>query len=864
MNFLLYKNMQFISFYRKASLFAALALVPYCLSAQTNLLTKKIDVQQLRGNLSTVVETLERATGISIIYSPSSFPSERKVNQNFQGKPLGDAIRTLFGEDVILEASGTNRITVRPSEGSGTIHGQAITSDGQPAGFVTITLGNKRIQADDNGQFVFTKVAAGKQHRLIADYVGVKKQVMYIVVKPNETKDISITMYENAQSLQEVVVNGERTNRFANKQTDYVARMPLAYLENPQSYSVVTKQLMQEQVSYTIADAIKNATGVVSVTNPSGGVSAYFRGFGVGINARNGMESTSERSAMDLANIERIEVLKGPSGTLFGSAVSSFGGIVNLVTKKPLEVKRTEVAYTNGSFGLNRLTVDLNSPLDSAKRVLFRVNGALHRERSFLDYGFNNTFLVAPSLSYRVNDRLSIQADAEILQVNNTQPMNSVIRSADIKQPSDIQLDRNTALYHDNVDVKNYATRMFAEVNYQLSENFKSTTLFSYVSENVERSYQRPVMWTSPTTAVRLSSVYGPVYNGYTNVQQNFNGHFYTGAVKHNILVGANFRNYSSNFLFADVQQIDQIDITNKFQPVTRQAIDAKMSFEPYPTPTQNTTSAYASDVIDLLPKLSAMVSLRLDRFSRAAIDDEDKSFKQTALAPKFGLVYQLVPQQFSLFGNYMSGFQNIAPILQPDGSRSVLAPIYANQAEGGVKAELLKKKITFTASYYYIKINNATRVDENMFTIQDGQQVSKGIDLEFISQPISGLNIVAGYAYNDNRIIKADPAAGIDGNKSANAPENVANFWASYTLQQRAKGLGVGFGVNYVDKMYRASNNVFFIPSYTLANATLFYNRQAWGIQVKANNIFNKIYWDNWGNVQAPASYAASLSFRF
>ncbi|QEL03420.1 TonB-dependent siderophore receptor [Olivibacter sp. LS-1] len=862
MNFLPYSTKAFSVIWKKASILLCILLIALSATAQTSLLKKRISVHLNNVSVSQILEALETHSGCTFVYSADLLDVARQTSVHLDHVTLEDALQQLFPNGIGQLAVNGNRINLQPSAGKGTIRGEVRTNDGRPAGYVTVSLGSNKMQADENGRFQFRQIEVGT-YQLTADYVGVKRQAKEVQVQANHTNDISITLYEDAQALQEVVVNGERVNRFANKETDYVARMPLSNLENPQVYSVVTKQLMQEQVSYTIADAIRNAAGAVPVTNPSGGLSAYFRGFGVGINARNGMESTSERSAMDLANIERIEVLKGPSGTLFGSSVSSFGGVVNLVTKKPIEAKRTELSYTTGSFGLNRVTIDFNTPLDAEKKVLFRINSALHRERSFLSYGFNNTFLVAPSLSYRVNERLSLNVDAELLHVHNTQPMNFLIRSADIQQPSDILLDYRKTLYHDNVDVKNRATRIYAEAVYKLSDNFKSTTLFSYVSEDVERSYQRPVIWMSPRTAVRASAVYGPVYNGYTNLQHNINGTFATGSIRHKLLLGANYRHYASNFLFAEAQVIDQIDVTQPFQPVLRQSIDELVSYAPFPSPTQNTISVYASDMIELLPRLSAMLSLRMDRFDREATEGSDDGFEQTSFAPKFGLVYQLIPQQLSLFGNYMSGFQNVAPALQPDGSRQVLDPLFANQAEGGVKTELFNKKFSFTASYYYIKIDNATRTNAALFIVQDGEQVSKGIDLELIAQPLTGLNIVAGYAYNNNRIISAsDPA--IEGNKAANAPENVANIWASYTFQKRLKGLGVGVGLNYVDKMYRATDNTFFIPSYSLANAVIYYQKQAWGIQLKANNLFDKRYWDYWGNPQAPANFAANLNFRF
>jgi len=862
MNFLLFRATLFSHALKTSILIILIFVTSISASGQTSILKKRISIQVSNLSIANALGEIEAKAGCSFVYSPDLLNADRKISFSHQNATVEFILQDIFGEQIRRVEVQGNRINIQPSNGKGTISGKVVTSDGLPAAYVNVDIEDRKVQADENGLFSFKNIEVGT-YRITAKYVGLKGQKQEVTVTPNGTTKISFTLYEDMNALQEVVVNGERVNRFANKTTEYVSRLPLTNLENPQVYSVVTKQLMQEQVIVSVADALRNAGGAVAITNPSGGVSAYFRGFGTGINARNGMESTSDRSALDLANIERIEVMKGPSGTLFGASVSSFGGVVNVVTKKPIEAKKTELSYTTGSFGLNRLTLDVNTPLDNEKRVLFRVNAASHRERSFLDYGFNNTFLVAPSITYNVNEKLTLNVDAELLQVHNTQPMNYVFRSAEIKQPSDLLLDNRKSLFHDNVDVKNYATRVFAEAVYKLSDNFKSTTLFSFVSENVDHSYQRLVIWSSPSNVTRASYVYGPVYNGYTNIQQNFNGKLKTGGLTHNILIGANYRHYSSSFLFAEIQPIDQIDVTKPFKPIVRQQIDDAVSFEPFPSPSQQTASVYASDMINILPRLSAMLSLRLDRYNRKAIEGED-GYKQTSLAPKLGVVYEVLPKSISIFANYMSGFQNVAPASQPNGTRQVLDPIFANQAEAGVKAELFEKKLSFTASYYRINIDNATRMNEELFTIQDGKQLSKGVDLELITQPLPGLNILAGYGYNDNRIVRAALDAKIDGNRVGNAPENVANLWASYAFQKQLKGFGFGAGINYVDKMYRAADNNFFIPSYTLVNAVVFYNKQAWGLQVKANNIFNEKYWDSWANFQAPSNLTANLSFRF
>lgn len=845
--------------------FYPLLFIPLFTNAQSPTLSRIISVNLIDVRLADALHLIAGQVGCSVSFNSSRINSDKRVSINYKDIAVGEAFSSLLGTSLKKAQVSDNQIFLQlQTDAKGSLKGIIKTSDSKPAEFVSVSVKGtgKGAQTDENGEFTIRNIPAGAQ-ALVIQYLGYEALEQSVVVDQDQTLTLPVIfLKEDSRTLHEVVINGS-LNKFANKESDYIARMPLRNLENPQVYSVVGSKLIKEQLSVGLTEVIRNAPGAVPVINPSGGFNAFLRGFGVGINARNGMESASERSSLDIGNIERIEILKGPSATLFGSSVSSYGGVVNLVTKKPFETARTEASYTTGSYGLNRITADVNTPVNKQKTVLMRTNIALHKERSFLDYGFNNKFLIATSLSYYASSRLTFHVDAEFLKVNNTQPMNFIVGSPLIKSPEDFRLDFRKSLYHDNADVKNSATRLFAEVNYKLSNRFKSTTLFSFVEENVDHSYQRPVIWTSPSMVVRASSVYGPLYNAYSNLQHNVNGQFNTGKVKHNLLVGANYRNYNGKFLFSEASMIDTIDVTQNFSPVVKQSVDRTVRFEPYPTADQHTWSAYASDVINFTDRFSVMLGLRLDHFNRKEIKDIQEGFQQTSLSPKLGIVYQILENRLSVFANYMSGFQNMAPAVQPDGTRLILDPQFANQSEGGLKAELFGRKLTASLSYYHILIDNATRTDADMFTVQDGKQISKGAEFELITQPVRGLNMVAGYAFNDNRIKKASNPE-IEGNKAANAPENVANIWASYAFQHRLNGLGLGTGLNYVDKIYRATNNTFSVPAYTILGATVFYNRDKWGINVKVNNLTNARYWDNWGNAQAPVNVAANLTLRF
>ncbi|MDR7131559.1 iron complex outermembrane receptor protein [Algoriphagus sp. 4150] len=758
--------------------------------------------------------------------------------------------------------------TAQAQQNSATIQGKILNQGGQPLPFANVHLKNQNKGAltDEEGLFSIDQVSAGK-YLLVISHLGYTTKEIQIKLENGQALSVpAVRLPENGSDLQEFTVTDSKVNPLADKRTDYVARMPLENLENPQVYNVVTKELIQEQVITNVGETLRNAPGVVPVVYPSGGFGTTFRGFNIGINARNGMETTTGRSSVDIANVERIEILKGPSGTLFGGNVSSFGGVVNLVTKKPAEANKTEVSYTTGSYNLHRITADINKPLNKDNTVLFRLNAAVHKEKSFLDYGFYNAYLISPSLLYKASDRLTFTLDAELLNVNSTRNLYSrYAPGSGITSPKDLKVDYRKAFFHHDADAETSSTKIFAEAKYRLSENWTSSTLLSFVGEDVDHSYQYYATWLSPTRAARSAGNWHSIYNNYTNIQENINGEFTTGNIKHKVLIGASYRLFQSRSESGTTGNLDTVDVTKDFLPLRRQNIEPHIVSGQWPgwnTVNTHTLSGYATDVIAWTDRLSTMLSLRVDYFDRKEQGGAE-GFQQTALSPKLGVVYQVVKDQVSVFGNYMNGFQNQAPRMQPDGSQLVLDPVYAVQSEGGIKTEAFDKRLSATFSYYHISIDNAIRMNTDGFAVQDGEQVSKGFDIELIANPIPGLNVMAGYAYNDNRIVKTSDES-IEGNKATDAPENMVNFWASYTLQHKLKGLGFGFGGNYVGKSYMFSDNIFSIPAYTVLNTSAFYDQAKWRASVKLNNLTNEKYWTIWGVAQAPTNFAANLTLRF
>jgi len=756
------------------------------------------------------------------------------------------------------------------AQNTAVIRGTVKTADGMPAGFVSVGLKGttKGTVTNNNGQFEIKRVAPGK-HILKASFTGLETQETIVMIAADETLTLpDIILKENETQLKEVMINGINNKRLVDKESESIARMPLKNLENPQVYTVIGKEIMKQQVVTNLSDAFNAGTSAAPASYPSGGMAIVSRGFLTEINARNGLPTTSGRSQPDIVNVERIEILKGPSGTLFGGAISSFGGVVNLVTKRPFEGFHGEMSYNVGSFGLNRVTADINTPFNKEETALFRVNASFHRENSFRNAGHNNSFVIAPSFSYKVNDRLTFFADVEIQRADQTRMTYTQNPGILFKNVKEIPLGYDQTLFGDDIDAKTSSSKYFAEARYQISDNWTAITSASFVSENVHSSYQSYTRWLNNNEVVRSVGVWGPIYNNYTTVQQNFNGNFKTGVLKHKILIGLNYSNYITTREGWSNTPIDTVNISKDYKLLKKAKVDAVLvngskDYSWKGKTTNNSYGAYVSDVVSLGDRWYAMLSLRFDRFEQA-----DKTvtppaeYKQNSLTPKLGLVYQPIKEQVSLFANYMSGFQNTAPIEQPDGKLFVVAPIYAKQWEAGIKTAAFHHKLITTLSYYSIAIDNALRTDGERFTFQDGKQNSKGVELEVAAQPVAGLSLLAAYGYNENKYIKATSN---EGKIAANAPNNLANYWISYQFHRGGlKGFGIGAGGNYVDKIFAAADNTFYVPAYHILNATLFYETTQWRLGIKLNNLSNERYWDSYGYAQKPRNVVCNLTFKF
>jgi iron complex outermembrane recepter protein len=692
---------------------------------------------------------------------------------------------------------------------------------------------------------------------------------------------------DTIKQLKEVVVEGLHENKYKKESSETVAKMPLKDIENPQVYNSIPANLLKEQVVTNFNDALKNATGVARLwesTGRNGDGAEYYsmRGFSVQPTMTNGLPSLTN-TTIDPINIDNIEVIKGPSGTLFGSSVISYGGLINVVTKKPYQNFGGEISYNNETYGSNRVTADINLPVNDKMAV--RVNSAYTNEESFQDAGFSNAFFIAPSVKYEVNDKLTFLVNTEFYK--NTSARQSMIflsRFSPLSFDSMELFDRNykNSFTSNDLTMENNGFNMQMQALYKLSNNWTSQTVLSKSSTRTNGYYH--YLWDSANGdefTRFISKANGTFYT--TDIQQNFIGDFKIGNLRNRMVVGLDY--YNSRLINGGSGWVANgvVSLVNGTDTgiLTQAGTDALLTgnFAGNTEATQEIMSVYVSDVLNITNKLSVMASLRLDYFDgKASQWDAEETKGQVALSPKFGAVYQIIENKVSVFGNYMNGFQNVAPrtVADLDGSNPRIKefdPEQANQYEFGLKTSLYKDIISASLSYYDIRVKDRIITDPNNINnaIQGGEVESKGVELSIVASPIKGLNIITGISHNKAEVTKETPGEGYLGLRPEEAgPETLVNFWANYTVTEgQLKGFGIGFGGNYASEyktLNRANTGTFELPAYTILNSVLSYDDAKFNVSLKLNNMLNEKYYSGWSTVtpQQLRSLIAGITYKF
>lgn len=640
----------------------------------------------------------------------------------------------------------------------------------------------------------------------------------------------------------------EETLPYVPESSSIATKLPLPLLQTPASVGVVTGWLLQEQGGTTLGEALRNVSGINVQTQS--GVADFFvvRGFDSIANGLVLVDGAAEPeiSFYQLYNMERVEVLKGPGGFLYGG--SPIAATINMVRRQPEPDGFLTLGLEGGSFNTRGGNLDWNA--GGSDTFGFRLNG-LWRESDGWRGLPSEVRAVNPGFSWQPDETSSLHVNLELLDTSFSPDSGLPILSGFFTpggSPEVAGVPR-TRSYQSPYDLSDQETRR-AQIDYekQLSANVSLR----------DKAYYRRLDWDS------AASIFNGVLPGnfpgglavsrsllLLDDEQELLGNQLeaviaakTGNVGHQLLAGVEVARLDDVFTL-DVGFLPDIGLQSPVEtargpvfliPGQSQAGDTSSLV----------ISPYVTDQISLSERFQVLVGARFD-----SIDYEDgatateRSFSQ--VSPLLGLTWSPAPS-LSLYANAGRGFA--PPSSRVTGKRE---PEESEQAEAGLKANLWGGKAQTTLAVYELTRENVAIPDRTGITRQLGSQRSRGVELEIAAEPLPRLRTFFSYAYTDAELTRfaEQVLAGFDpqpvfatvdrsGNRPAFAPEHIANLWLS---RRFGNGIGAGLGGRYLSDQFIAEDNAFELDDTLTLDAALFYDRGDWSLSLHLDNLTEEEY---------------------
>jgi iron complex outermembrane recepter protein len=669
----------------------------------------------------------------------------------------------------------------------------------------------------------------------------------------------------------ELVVTGEQ-NRYRVPNAATGTRTDTLIRDIPQTIQVVPEEVIRDQKVTRLRDALLNVGGVLQDggfggTSDQIGIRGFFGGglFGGGIlvdgfkDGRGGIRET--------ANVERIEVLKGPASVLYGGVEP--GGVINLITKQPLRDPYYNAEFSVGSFSTFRPSIDISGPINSDKTLLYRLNSVYETSEGFRDFNQDiQRFFISPTLRWEIGQATNLTLQFDYL--NDERPFDRGFLAFG-EGIVDIPVERFLGEPDDVRKVEEIGFSYRLEHNF--NDNWKVRNAFRYASSDTFDYRAEPLSLNETTGILSRNFRANDDYQETYTIQTDLVGKFATGSINHTLLFGVDLARTTSGGTQKRLPGgiTPSIDVFNPvYNVIPRPGLEALTNVVRNNQDSSDGVGIFLQDQIALTDNLKFLVGGRLDIVDQKSIDLRDGSESNqydTAITPRLGIVYQPI-QPISLYASYSQSFQ---PNFGTRVDGTVLEPERGTQYEVGVKGEFLDGRLATTlAAYQITKSNIATTDPANPdFSIPIGKQRNQGIELNVAGQISPGWNVIASYSYIDAEITESND--GLAGNRPPNVPFNTASLWTTYQLQRGSlQGLGFGLGLFYVGDRQGDTDNTYIIPSYLRTDAAIYYQRDNWRAGINIQNLFNEKYFQgsNFGRVAiepgAPLTVIGSFSVTF
>lgn len=670
---------------------------------------------------------------------------------------------------------------------------------------------------------------------------SVNKPSQEIVGKPTVLPDIEV-------STSAVT---EPTDGYMTKKSFSATRTDTPLRDVPQSITVITQDIIRDQTMQNLADVVRYVPGVVATQGEGNRDAMIFRGSSTtGDFFVDGLRDDVQYYR-DLYNIDRVEVLKGSNGMIFGRGGA--GGVINRVTKEAGWTPVREITGQFGSFSHKRFTADVGQPINSI--VSARLNAMYEHSDTYRDGVDLKRWGINPTVTFMLTEKTKVVLSGEYFYDRRTADRGipsfgtraGVVNSG---RPADTHRSTFFGNPEDSpTHVDAWSLNSLIEHTFDNGIKVRNRTRYA----DYDKFYQNVFASGQATAEDATGTVSIGAYNNATKRENIFTQtdllfKLNTWGVEHEFMTGVEYgRQVSDNFrntgYFNNTSTSTSVFFLN---PVTLTPVTYRQSA----TDADNhgvveAVGIYAQDQITIIPQVKAVLGIRYDNFDATFMNNRNGQKVHSSdglISPRVGLIFKPI-EPLSIYGNYSLAYVPRAgdQLSSLSLSNRALKPEKFMNLEVGAKWDI-HPDLALTAALYQLDRSNVIAVDPTDVTksiLVDGQR-ARGAEIGLAGRITPQWSVMGGYAYTDAEIMK-DITGARKGAAVAQVPKHTVSVWNRYDFTSY---LGLGLGVIHRGSIYAAVDNTVLLPSYTRLDAAVFVQpHKNLRIQANIENLANIEY---------------------
>ena len=633
-------------------------------------------------------------------------------------------------------------------------------------------------------------------------------------------------------------VEGRALSYYQADEASLATRTNTSIDETPQSIQVITETLIEDQAALEISDLYRSISGVSS-NNFS---TVTMRGFAQDEILYDGMKGDPYEgfSIPQLFTIEQIQVLKGPSGALYGAGEP--GGVINYVTKKPTyeQVNKIEVGVGNKDFlsGSFESSGALNEDGSQRYRVGIYSDGQdsyrnnVEEENQTIDLGY----------AWDINDDTTLNLQyTNIYQHIDGARLRGIPTDDDGNFLADTSWNNNEASDFQELEAQVFQAGLQHNFTSWLDSNF---TLRAFENKETQNYHEINALIDTDSDGVADETKRQYRAQTWENKGVSFASNFISELGEHTLVIGADYYYNEEDYTYYRATgEDDGVSNLSLTDPDYGQddVSDYDLSLNKSQNTVLNQIGAYVQDQWAITHKLSLLASGRVDyiqeKFTDYKSSENNADYDDFGYSTRFGATYDL-NKQLKPYTSFSTGFvPQSASDQQTSEDGSLFDPEESMQVEVGVRSYFLDRKVNVNFALYHIERENvlAEDPDDDDYNIAIGKVTSQGVEIDMLSDITDNWVANVSYAYSDVKVSDTDD----DTRNLANTPTHQLGVWTRYEFPSIDSSIGLG--VDYVSEQKNRDDQI--VKSYTIYDASWQTVWNDWKFQLNIKNLFDKEY---------------------